>query len=134
MAKSFKILFPSKREFKIITAKTAKKTLQYFIANYTKERHEEKNKFVRWKDRVNEDKRKKKKLFDTGRMKKSFKITSDENEFIIKNETEYFQYHQLGDGQEERKMLYNSKRVEDLIKKSFEEEILKALKKKNGIK
>jgi phage gpG-like protein len=72
-----------------------------------------------------------KKLIWTGRLKKGFESVVAKTKLIIKNDVDYFKYHQLGSGRRppQRKMLSISKKTIEIVIKRINEYALKIIKK-----
>lgn len=113
-----------KSEIILIRNKMAKKAVKFFQINYTKQGVKDGG-FTRWKDRKKNTG--KPILFDTGKMKKSFKIVNKSADtFIIKNTANYSGYHNDGGGDlPKREILYESKELLDELEEVILEQVAK---------
>lgn len=118
-----------KSEIILIRNKMSKQAIKFFQINYTKQGVKDGG-FTRWKDRKKNTG--KPILFDSGRMKKSFKIRNKSADtFEILNTAPYSGFHNDGDGHlPQREILYQS---EELLEE-LEEVILDEVSKIFGFK
>jgi phage gpG-like protein len=117
-----------KQDVAILRNKIVEHSLKFFLASYSKEGKTDGG-FVRWKNRkVNTGKRL---LYDTGKMKKSFKtVNVSSNKAKIINTAPYSGYHNEGTADlPKREILYNSKELDEQIEDLIIGEIDKIFKK-----
>lgn len=128
---TFDFKIDSKRNIRKILNKAGKAVLKYFIKNYTLEGSEDiAGTFQPWAKRktfatAKGGEKTRKVLYKTGNLKKGFVFRMpNTNTFEISNKVDYFKYHQTGDGQVVREMLYESPNVrkvaEDIIIREVE--------------
>lgn len=108
----------------LIVKKVAKKLLKFFLDSYSNEGYWKNGKFVGWKDRKRDTG--KPLLYSTGHMKQNFEIKyKSDTEFDLINNTSYASYHNLGTGKmPARPMLYDDKKVEEVIAKETDKALL----------
>lgn len=114
------------------TQKAGKAVLKFFLDNYTNEGYYLNGTFTPWSRRRNPE-NKKPLLWDTGDMKKSFHIQFGTNSFKILNTAPYSKYHQGGTpNMDKRPILYDDKKIEEIIETIVDEEFNKIFNKKNN--
>jgi phage gpG-like protein len=127
MAKQIKFNL-SKQEISKIKIKVTEHSMRFFLANYSKE-GTDMNGFVRWSKRKKDTG--KRILYDTGNMKKSFKIVNQSSSKAkIINTADYSGFHQNGtDVMPARQIMYKSKTLDKEVEKLIIKEIDKIFSK-----
>tara|TARA_R110002126_G_C10433892_1_gene498375 strand:- start:335 stop:721 length:387 start_codon:yes stop_codon:yes gene_type:complete len=118
-----------KRVLRSTSRWAGKRSMAFFLDSYSKQGTTKKT-FSKWKARKDK-KNKRPILVDTRLMKKSFKLSTMNNNFKIENTTDYAIYHNEGSGINlpKREILYNSEKLNKIIEDEMTREVIKMMEK-----